>query len=263
MSPESTSASQPVNAAPAAAPQSFINRLIGVYFSPGETFPEIGRAPRLLIPILVLMVVGSVVGYLMIDRIGVRNFFSKQLEPAVASGRMTQEQANQQLELMSSGTVGTITKASFPVVGAIQGLLMALIVAGVFKLISMMMGTENQFKPLFAVTIYSFLAISLISSSLTVLLLFLKSPEEIDIQNLIGSNLQALLTLAVGKDGLPKFIMAFARWIDLFLIWIIILLSIGYAAVSRRLKVSTVAFTLGGICVVIALIASAISAMTG
>ena len=35
--------------APAAKPQNFFSRLIGVIFSPGETFAEIGRAPRVLI----------------------------------------------------------------------------------------------------------------------------------------------------------------------------------------------------------------------
>jgi hypothetical protein len=263
MSPEPMPASQSVNTSSAAAPQSFFNRLIGVYFSPGETFQEIGRAPRVLVPIIVMMVVGAVVGYLMIDRIGVRNFFGQQFNQAVASGQMTQEQANQQLEVMSSGTVGTITKASFPLVGAVQGLIFALIVAGVFKLISMVMGFENDFKPLLAVTLYTLVAISLISSLLMVILLYLKSPEEIDVQNLVGSNLNALLVTAVGKDGLPAFIMAFARWIDLFAIWILILLSIGYAAVSRRLKVSTVAITLGGLYVVIALLFSAVAAVRG
>jgi hypothetical protein len=261
MVPENTPAVQTATpSAPEVAPQNFFSRLIGVLFSPGETFKEIGRAPRLLLPIIAMMLIGSVVSYLLIERIGIQNFFKAQFDQAVTSGRMSPEDASKQLSQITTGTAATITKASFPVIGALQGLIMSLIVAGLFKLISLMMGTDNEFKPLLSVTVYAFLAVSLISSVLLVIVLFLKSPEEIDINNLIGSNLNALLTLLVGKDGLPKFIMAFARWIDIFAIWIISLLAIGYAAVSKRLKVSTAAISLGTVYVLIALLGAAYTA---
>lgn len=256
MTPESTVSSD-------AAPSNFFSRLIGVYFSPGETFQDIGRAPNILAPLLVMMLVGGLMGFLMINRIGIQTFFSRQLDEAVAAGRRTQEQANAQLEQMTSGPVATFTKASFPIFGALQGVVMALIVAGIFKLISMVMGTENTFKSVLSVTLYTFLAIALITSVIFVIVLYLKSPDEIDPQNAIGTNLASMLTLLVGKDGLPKFIMALARWIDIFAIWMIALLSIGYAAISRKLKTSTVAIVLGGLYGAIALIAAVIATIRG
>jgi hypothetical protein len=69
--------------------------------------------------------------------------------------------------------------------------------------------------------------------------------------------------MLVGKDGLPKFIMALARWIDLFAIWMISLLAIGYAAVTRKLKTSTAAFAIGGLYAAAALIAAIIAAVRG
>lgn len=246
--------------APEIVPQSFFSRLIGVLFSPGETFREIGRAPRLLLPILTMMLIGGVVSFLLIERIGLQNFFKAQFDQAVASGRMSPEDANKQLEQMTKGPAATFTKAIFPVSGALQGLLVALIIAGIFKLISMVMGADNEFKPVLTVTVYAFLAVSLVSSALLVIVLFLKSPEEIDIQNLIGSNLNALLTVLVGKDGLPKFIMALARWVDVFAIWIISLLAIGYSAISKRMKVSTAAISLSVVYALMALLGAAYSA---
>ncbi|HEV2668485.1 MAG TPA: hypothetical protein VG324_26445, partial [Blastocatellia bacterium] len=74
--------------------------------------------------------------------------------------------------------------------------------------------------------------------------------------NLLGSNLAALLTVAVGKDGLPKFVMALARRVDVFGIWLIALLAIGYAAVTRRVKSSAFGIALGGIYLIVALIAA-------
>ncbi|MGE0129144.1 MAG: YIP1 family protein [Blastocatellales bacterium] len=263
MNPELSYDAKPAGAESEPTPQNFFSRLIGVWFSPGETFAEIGRAPRVLAPMLALMIIGSVAGYLMIDRLTVRGFFSSQFNQAVASGRMSQEDADKQLEAMTTGPAGTITKWSFPVIGLIQYLVMALILVGLAKLITMLMGGDNEFKPLFSVSLYALLGIGVISSTLLIIVLYLKPPEEIDVNNLVGSNLAALFSVMFGKDGLPKFVMALARWVDIFGIWLITLLAIGYAAVTRKIKSSTFGMALGGIYLVMALIAAAWAAVTG
>jgi hypothetical protein len=244
-----------------AAPANFFSRLMGVYFSPGETFKEIGRKPTFIAPLLTLMLLGGLSTFALIDRITVPKFFGQGFEQAVAKGQMSQEDANKQLDAMSIRA--TWIKAGFFGAGLIQSGIITLILAGIFKLISMVMGTENQFKAVYSVTVYAMLAVSLISIVVFITTLYLKPLDEIEIENLSMSNLGAWLTLLVGKDGLPKFIMSFARWIDVFAIWIIALLSIGYAAVSRKLKTSSVAFALGGLYLVAALITAVVSAFRG
>jgi hypothetical protein len=254
MTPETT-------IAPDAPAGNFISRLSGVYFSPGETFKEIGRNPGFLIPLLALMLIGGLGAYLLIERMTVPGFFGAQFEQAVAQGSMTQEQATQQVDAMSK--YATWVKVGFFVWGFIQWAIIPLAVAGIFKLITMVLGTENKFKPVFAVTVYALLAVAILSTLVFVTTLYLKPVDEIDLRNLGMTSLGSLLTLLLGKDGLPKFIMALAGWIDLFAIWMLALLSIGYAAVSRKLKTSTVAFALGGLYAGIALIAATIAAVRG
>jgi len=263
MNPDLSYASKPASAEPEPAPQNFFSRLIGVWFSPGETFAEIGRAPHVLAPMLALMLIGSVAGYLMIERVGVRGVFSPQLEQAVASGRMSQEDADKRLEAMTTGPAATITKWSFPVIGLVQYPIIALILVGLAKLITMLMGGENGFKPLFSVSLYAMLGTGIVTSALFIIVLYLKAPEEIDINNLVGSNLAALLSVMVGKDGAPKFVMALARWVDVFGIWLTALLAIGYAAVTRRIKPSTFGIALGVIYLLLALIAASWAALMG
>jgi hypothetical protein len=263
MNPELSYTSKPAGADPEPAPQNFFSRLIGVWFSPGETFAEIGRAPRVLAPMLTLMIIGSVVGYLLIDRITVQRMFSQRFEQAVANGRMSQQDADKQLEALTTGPAATITKISFPIIGLVQYLVMALILVGLAKLITMVMGGDSEFKPLFSVSLHALLGTAIVSSVLLIVVLYLKPPDEIDINNPVGSNLAALLTVAMGKDGLPKFIMALARWVDVIGIWLIALLAIGYGAVTSRVKSSSFGIALGGIYFVVALIASAWAAMMG
>lgn len=246
------------------APQpGFLGRLTGVWFSPTETFTQLGKRPDIIIPLICLLVIGAIVGYVMIDRIGVANFFSQGMRQAVDSGRMTQEQMDAQMAAMTSGRAPTIIKGGFILSGAISNVIFAVVSAAVLRLISMVMGYENTFRKLLSICLYTFLAVGIISSLLFVVILFLKSPEDIDIQNLVGSNLAALLTSMLGKDGLPKFIMNLARWIDVFALWIVALLSIGYAAVTPKLKVNTAAWVIGGLYVVVALCGAVIATIRG
>ncbi|HZS03938.1 MAG TPA: YIP1 family protein [Blastocatellia bacterium] len=263
MAPEDNFASQSATAVPApeAAPQNFFNRLIGVWFSPGETFQDVGRAPRLVAPIIAAVLFGLIIGFVMMQRLDMQAMMTRMFEKAVAEGQMTQEQADQRIKFAAS-----FGKVQLLLISALGSLLMSLIVAGIFKLVSMMMGSENRFSSLFAVTIYTYLAVSIVSSLVFVILLYLKDTSELTFENLgnvVSSNLGALLALALGEKALPKFVMALAQRVDLFSIWIITLLSIGYSAVSRRMKVSTAAIWLGGLYAVYALIVATLAAMRG
>lgn len=234
MNPDLSYASQ--NVSPEPAPQSFLNRLIGVYFSPGETFQEIGRAPRVVVPIVALALLTLVLTFLASSRLPMEKLFTQRIDDAVQSGQMTEEQAEQQREGMKKIT--PYLKWIIPIIGLISAVVLPLIFAGVAKLASLIMGIENRFMPLFAVAIYTTLAISIISSILFIILLFIKPADEFDITNPLGSNLSALLSM-LGVTELSKFMKALFSYIDVFYIWRIILLGIGFAAVSRRLKTST------------------------
>jgi hypothetical protein len=84
-----------------------------------------------------------------------------------------------------------------------------------------------------------------------------------NINSLVASNLGAVFAGILGEDALPKFFMRLAGYVDLFAIWIIALLAIGYSAVSRKLKTSTAAIWIAGVYAVIAVIGAAASSMFG
>ena len=253
--------SHPAQTEPETPPKSFVSRLVGAWFSPGETFAEVGRAPRPLLPLIALVVLTAISSFLLINRIGVSRFFGQGLEKAVASGRITQEQANQQLEAMTKRE--GIIKASFPLTGAVGALLVTLVIAGAFKLVTMVLGKDNGFGQVLSVTAYALLAVGIVQMVVMVALLYLKSPDDLDIQNLIGSNLGALLTMVTSENSLPKFVTALAAYVDVFALWKLVLLAIGYAAVTPKLKTSTAAGALGALYAIVAVIGAAWTAFRG
>jgi hypothetical protein len=241
--------------------ENFFSRLAGVYFSPRDAFREIGVSPRVLIPIIVLVVVSALVGFYVSRNIDMEALVAGQLEQAVAQGRMTQEQADQQATVIAK-----YAGLQFIIIAPLASLLMVLLIAAGFKLISSLMSVENTFKAVFAVTLYAMLAVSIVQSALTVFVLYLKGPEGMDassVNSLVASSLRALISGLMGDDALPGFFMKLAGFVDLFAIWIIALLAVGYAAVSRKLKTSRAAFWLVAVYAVIAVIWAAISASLG
>jgi hypothetical protein len=258
MTLESNSESMPET--DAAGHQNVFSRLIGVYFSPGETFKEIVRSPKVLSPVILLVVIGLLTCVFMTQKLDIESMYSAQLQTQVDQGRMTQEQleqAERQLPLISK-SVGIMLLIG----SAISSLLIVLVIAGAFKLLSILIGAESQFKAVFLVTIYSMMAISLVSSVLFIIIVSFKDPGEITFQNLnsmVNSNLGAILTSLLGEDALPKFLMKLAGWIDLFAIWAIALLAIGYSAVSRKLKTATAAVWISSVYGIVAVIGSLIA----
>jgi len=236
----------------AVRPRNFFSRLGGVYFSPGEAFQEIGRSPNVGAVIIALAIIGAISGFWLGQKLGFGALFSQ----SVAEGKMTLEQANQASALMSK-----LLPVILPIGSAAGSLLVTLVMAAIFKLISLLISAENRFKAVFAVTAFTMIAVSIVQTILLVVVLSFKQAVDLSLANLssvVASSLGALLSGTLGDNALPKFVMKLADYVDIFRIWTVALLAIGYAAVSRKLKTTTVAAWIGGLYAVFALISAAI-----
>jgi Yip1-like protein len=245
----------------------FLSRVTGVWFSPGETFTEISQAKgafgTILAPMLALIIIGSIFGVVGIRRIGLDNMMrevEKQTQRMVDRGFIPQERAEmaieQQRQRMSLTSLSIQNGATYGLIYIV----FALIIAGVFKLASVIMGWQNRFKYLFSVTLYTSLSVGIVFYLIGFALLFLKNPEEIQLPTLVGSNLAVVLNAVMGEGALTGFLKGLAMAVDVFAIWKIILLSIGFAAVSGKLKASTAGIALG---VLYALISLAFAPLAG
>lgn len=246
--------------APEVKPKSFFNRLTGVYFSPGETFQEIGGSPKLVLPIIALALLTLVTVFVFLQRIPMEKASNQRVEQMLADNKINEEQAEQQREFMRK--FGPIMKYAIPVFAAGFIIVMALAFAGLAKLVSSMMGIENRYVPLLTVTLYATLAVSILSSLVAILLIYLQPVDEINMDNPVATNLTAVLSI-FGVTGLPKFVSTFLSYADVFFIWKVSLLGIGYSAVSRKLKVSTAIVYVSCVAVFMALIHSTWSAIFG
>lgn len=259
MNSELSYASHHANVEPEPAPQNLFSRLIGVLFSPGETFQEIGRAPRVLIPSLLFVVLACVGGYLTMNKVGYETILRQNIEAFANKGMIPQDKVEEIIQQSSTPSAIMRGKIQSAVSPGIVVIVLMLIVAGLFKIFSLMLGYENTFKQLYSVTAYSFLAIAVITTVVLLISIYLKDPSDIDIYNPIGSNLGALLP--AGTDTGSKFLVGMATYVDVFGIWRLALMAIGFAAVTRKLKTSTAAIFLSVLYFIGALLGGGVSAM--
>jgi len=201
-----------------------VQRLIGVLFSPDATMASIARRPDWVVPLLLIVILALANGLITAPRI---DFGAPAREAMAQNKNMTQEQMDR-AERISVG-IGKVAKFIAPVIVVI----LMVTVAGALLLAVRLAGGEGDFKQAFSVTCYAWIPNVLQSIVLTIII-FAKGATAI--------NPQALATMVRSN---PAFLvdmktqpMAFALLssLDLFTIWVVVLLIIGFAYVGRVSK---------------------------
>ena len=203
-----------------------IGRLAGVFFSPGKAFADIGNRPNWYVPILLSIIVTTTFLYLFSQRVGWEQFLraqnaqSTQLQTLDATARA-------QAEAVQLRILPYITWAG----GLLGPLLTSFVVAAVLKFLAdTVMGAGIGFKKTLAVVTYARLPY-LLSTGLSILVMYLKPAEEFDLQNPLMVNAAAFLPM-----GSAAWMKALGGAFDLFTFWSMALMAIGFSAAAKRMS---------------------------
>jgi hypothetical protein len=231
---ESSMATTPVPAPEAQATISPFGRVVGVFFSPGKTFEDIVRKPGWVLPILLSTVLSIISVVALNQRMNWREYISQQIEKNPRAAQLSAEQKQQQTEVSAKFTVVIVYVAGV-VVPVCFALLVGLVMMGAYNLLA---GAGARFAASFAIVAHAAL-VGIVSTPLFLLVLFLKPPGTIDPENPLATNLAALL-----PDESAKWLVALCKSLDVFTIWTLILLAIGFAAVNPKKLTGTKSFTI-------------------
>jgi Yip1 domain len=229
MSPESAPTLPPSLPPLAAQPeQPHMNeaaRLAGVFFSPGKTFADIARRPRWWVPLILIAILSTIYLNAFAQRVG----WESVLRPAIESNQNMQNMSVQQREQLITTAAGLYKYVGYASV--LTTLLYVFIVAVILMfLFDTMMSAGIGLKRMMAIVAYAFLPM-LIQIVLSMVVLFLKDPEEFNLRNPLMFNIGAYMS----ADS-PATLRALGSSIDLFSLWIIILLAIGVSAAGRKIS---------------------------
>jgi hypothetical protein len=239
---------------PEVAPLSEGARIVDTFVAPGKTFADLRRsaswwAPWLLISVFsvaFMFVVGQQVGFEQISRSQIaRSSRADQFD------KLPAEQQARQLHI--AATITRYVGYAFPVVVLISFVIIAAVLMAVFNLAA---GAQVRFGIAMAIVAYASLP-GIIHAALSMVSLFAGvDRESFNTQNPLATNPAYFM-----DPGGNKFLYGMASALDVFVIWTIVLMGIGFAS-NSKIKRSTAIGIVAACYVVFKLAASGVALLT-
>jgi Yip1 domain len=230
-----TTAAAPLSASSLSEPA----RIVNTFIAPAKTFEDVRRNSSWWVPWLLISISALVFVYTVQLKVGfdqvVRNEVAKSPRSQSQLERVPEQQRNERLRGITKFTQA-VSYAS-PITGLIAFLIMAGVLMASFNFGA---GASIPFKTSLAVVSYGNLP-TIIYSLLGVLSLVAGvSPEGFNIKNPVATN-PAYFMDPAGNH----FLYGMASALDLFVLWTIVLMAIGYSTVSRVRRSTTFATIVG------------------
>lgn len=204
-------------------------RLIGALVAPGETFRAIGERPTWLPPLLLLILLGAAAGLVIQLKADPEEMVREQF--AALKMDVPQEQIDKAVEDAENRT--TAAKVGLSVAGILVQAGIYALVALVFWVAFKMFGSEIDYVRSLATTAHGYLPLAV--GSLLNLPLML-SRETITFEDVRNGGVLVSSLKALAPEDASTLTQVLLGSFDLFTIWTLVLLTIGYKAVA---KVST------------------------
>jgi hypothetical protein len=198
--------------------QSFPERLLGVFISPGETFEDVARKPGFWAPLIAIVLGAVAVIEAMIWKIGLERLVRTGMEQSSRTSSMTPEQMDQAVSQSVK-----IYGVTMHIAGFLGPPIVLLIIAGIGLLIvNVILGAQAKFKTVFSIVCYANL-VGLLGSLMGVAMILFGDPEHFNAENAVPSNIGFFLN----PHEVSKPLYSLASSADIFTIWLLILLGVG------------------------------------
>lgn len=222
---------QPAPGAPEG--QGTFQRIGGVLFSPDETFAGIAARPNVLLPLVILLVISILGSVILVPKMDFQTMMRDQMERSGKTATMSPSDVDRAVRMSSSFAkmIGYVSPVFALAVWAI--------IAGVLLVTFKLFGAQGTYKQAFSVTLYAWVPL-LINSIIGLIVALTKSslnPEEMG--TLVASNAAVLVDLHA-----HPVLYSLLSSIDLFTIWTVVLLIVGFAHVARTTKARAAAVVL-------------------
>jgi len=212
----------------APAPVSSIGRIFGAIFNPKETFASIAKQPTWFLPLLLFCVFQISLIAIFSQHVGWRAFMERQNQNNSRVEKQMEQMTPDQREQMLNNQVKIAPIIGY--VGAVVGpFIGAVVVAAIFLAVfNFVLGARIGFKSSLGIVSYAWVP-GLIGILLGIVIIFIKDPSTVDLQNLVASNPGAMLS-----DDSPRWLVSLLGSFDIFSFWNMILMAFGFSATDTK-----------------------------
>jgi hypothetical protein len=206
-----------------------VSTLANIFFEPGRVFEDLRKKPRFILGGLIIMLVISTFNIMLVEKVGFSKMVETQLEANAQVQQMEPKAKQELIERQSKPMFKYIGYAIAPIFLLIVFLLGGLI----YFLGANVFGGEAKFMHGVSVWIYSSFPPAIIFMVANIILLFLKSVDDIDLsQAQRGGLIQANPSFFIDGKEMPV-LAALLGSIDVFAIWGWILATIGLKVIAK------------------------------
>ena len=199
-----------------------------VFIEPGSVFEDMRRKPRFLIAGLLIVLLFSAFQMIFVEKVGLENLVSARIESGKSTRDLSKDQKETIIKQQGGSVAKYITYAVTPIVVIISFLIGALLYWG----LSNAMGGSNTFSGALSVWVYSGIPAAIVFFIGNLVVLFLKSVDDIDLAHSQGGLLKASFAFFIDANSSPV-LSAFLGAFDIFTIWGWILAAIGLQRVAK------------------------------
>ena len=221
-------ATTPVPVPEAQASVNTFGRLTGVLFSPKPTFADIAQKPSWVAPLLLLTAIWLALNIVLVKRTDWMEVSRQQIEKNKFAARAFEQMKPEDRDTAYQQTANRakITRYVRGVIGwPLLVVIMAGIYLGAFKLIA---GARTNYVTSLAIVGYAHLPMG-IRELLGIPVNLVKDGSSIDPENFLASNVASFF----GADA-PLWQIVLGASVDIFAIWSLILVVIGFSAADQK-----------------------------
>ena len=200
----------------------------GVFYEPGNTFEDLRRKPRFLLAGLIIIVAVTAFNAIFIQKVGFERLVRERIESNEQIRQMPADQRDKIIEQQSGPIAKAISYAAAPIVFVVIFLIGGLL----YWLGANAMGGSAGFLHGVSVWVYSSLPPTVLFVLANLLVLMLKSVDEIDLATAQSGLVQANPAMFINAKEMPALAAALSAF-DLFAIWGWVLAAIGLQKVAR------------------------------
>jgi hypothetical protein len=217
--------------------RSLVQHVVGLLFSPREEFPSILARPQFWMPLVGWMALGIAFTAFWMQKVEPREFMRNQIQQSGRADKMDPAQLEQVLDTQT-GMFKPIAWVSTLVAPPILTLVVAVVYLFVFRFFY---EGELTLAQSMAIVAWSFFLMALVTTPLVLLVMALKDEWNVNPQEAM----QAGAAMFLDRQTASKPLYALASCLDLFSLWVLWLLSTGYAVATRRATGSAAAGVVG------------------
>ena len=160
-------------------PMSPMERVLGIFYEPSRVFRNLRAHPNWLAAFVVICVMSIAYAVAFTQRLGPERIVNYTVDKIAESGFMPADRVEAAREQQLDDAKNPVQRVGAPVKSVVGLLVLFLVLSAILLLLILAFGGRINFWQAFAVTLYASLPVVVVQKAISLIILFIKSPDDI------------------------------------------------------------------------------------